>query len=63
MDGIDLHVFVQRPKYAEFTADIREEASKNVVTERKFCNDKCRMNWWNTHRELVINGIQESWFA
>lgn len=21
--------------------------------KRKFCSDECRMNWWNTHRELV----------
>lgn len=21
--------------------------------ERKFCGDKCRMNWWNSHRDLV----------
>ncbi len=21
--------------------------------EKKFCSDKCRMNWWNTHRDKV----------
>ena len=21
--------------------------------KRKFCSDKCRMAWWNSHRELV----------
>lgn len=31
----------------------------NVVSQnsgrkkKKFCNDKCRLEWWNSHRELV----------
>lgn len=20
---------------------------------KKFCSDKCRMDWWNTHREMI----------
>ena len=21
--------------------------------QKKFCNDKCRMAWWNSHRDLI----------
>lgn len=25
---------------------------------KKFCSDKCRMSWWNTHTELMNHRIQ-----
>ena len=28
--------------------------------KRKFCSDKCRMAWWNTHREYVMRAAYYS---
>ena len=34
------------------------ECGKSVLStpqkkEKKFCSDKCRMKWWNSHKDLV----------
>ncbi len=31
-------------------ADISQVAGRK---EKKFCSDKCRMNWWNSHQDQV----------
>ena len=31
-------------------------AKNSVGKPKQFCSDKCRMSWWNSHRELVKHG-------
>lgn len=47
---------VEIPKY---TSNVKCKNCGKVVPQnykrkkKQFCSDKCRMNWWNSHREQV----------
>lgn len=34
------------------------DISNGKTKHKKFCSDKCRMKWWNEHRELVKKNVK-----
>lgn len=50
-ENISTITYTEDKNYCKNCGELVEQNDKKK--KKQFCSDKCRMEWWNTHRELV----------